>query len=290
MRIDAHQHFWTIAGPFRHGWLDVPAHAPIRRDFLPSDLKPVCALARIDGTIFIQTQHDPAENDWALALAAANPWIRGVVGWVDLTGPDPEDALRAARRNPKFVGVRHLVHDETDDGWLARPDVRRGFGALERLGVPFDLLLRPHHLPRVPALADAFPSLKLVIDHCAKPRIAKGPTPAWLDPLRACARRPNVFCKLSGLVTEADWTTWKPADLAPFVRAVVDAFGPRRLMFGSDWPVCLLASSYARWVEALDWCLRDLPAPDRDLIFGGTAVACYGLSIPSRTLGPSHDR
>jgi L-fuconolactonase len=276
-RIDAHQHFWTLGGPFRHGWLEVPAHAPIRRDFLPPDLAPALAASRIDASIVVQTQHDEAENAWALALADTHPWIGGVVGWVDLTGPDPERALRAARRHPKFVGVRHLVHDEADDAWLARPDVRRGLGALERLGVPFDLLLRPHHLSLVPGLADAYPKLKLVIDHCAKPRIAAGPTPVWLDLLRACARRPNVFCKLSGLVTEADWAAWQPADLLPFVRSAVDAFGPSRLLFGSDWPVCLLASSYARWVEALEWCLRDLPASDRSLIFGGSAEVFYRL-------------
>jgi len=276
-RIDAHQHFWTIGGPFRHGWLNVPAHEPIRRDFLPRDLAPALAESRIDASIFVQTQHDPAENDWALALADTHPLIAGVVGWVDLTGPDPERALRAARLNPKFIGVRHLVHDEADDAWLARPDVRRGMGALERLDVPFDLLLRPQHLPLIPGLADAYPLLRLVIDHCAKPRIAAGPTPAWLDPLRACARRPNVFCKLSGLVTEADWKAWQPADLMPFVRAAVDAFGPGRLLFGSDWPVCLLASSYARWVEALEWCVRDLSVSDRALIFGGTAEAFYSL-------------
>lgn len=276
-RIDAHQHFWRIAGPFRHGWLDAPAHAPIRRDFLPADLAPAMADAGVLGSVFVQTQHDPAENDWALALAERHPWIRGVVGWLDLAAPDFPERLRAARRNPRFAGLRHLVQDDPDGSWFQQPDILRSFAALESANVPFDLLVRPRHLPAVPALSDAFPNLKLVIDHCAKPRIAAGATAEWLGPLRECAGRRNVYCKLSGLVTEAEWTAWTPAALEPIVKAAVDAFGPRRLMFGSDWPVCLLASSYARWVEALDWCLRDLPGSDRALIFAGTAESFYSL-------------
>lgn len=277
MRIDAHQHFWTIDGPFRHGWLDTPGLGTIRRDFLPVDLQPSVERHRLDGTVFVQTQHDPKEHEWVLGLAEANPWIKGVVGWVDLAAPDVEARLTAARRHPKFVGIRHLLQDDPDGGWLIRPETRRGFKALERLGLTFDLLIRPRHLPYVPGLADDFPKLRFVIDHCAKPDIKAGSLAGWHDALRACGRRPNVWCKLSGLVTEADQAAWTPDQLAPFVNAVRLAFGPRRLMWGSDWPVCLLAAEYDRWMETAGHLLKDCSASDRTWIFGDTAAEFYGL-------------
>ena len=278
MRIDAHQHFWTIEWPFRHGWLDAPGLETIRRDFLPVDLQSSVAQHRLDGTVFVQTQHDPAEHEWVLGLAESHPWIKGVVGWVDLDAPDVGKQLESARRNPTFVGIRHLLQDDPDGGWLIRPGTRRGFKALERLGLTFDLLIRPRHLPYVPGLADDFPRLKFVIDHCAKPDIRGGGLKEWLDPLRACGRRPNVWCKLSGLVTEADPANWLPEHLAPFVKAALQAFGPRRLMWGSDWPVCLLASGYDRWMEAAGELLKESSVADRAWIFGDTAAEFYGLT------------
>ncbi len=283
MRIDAHQHFWDLAGPFRHGWLESPEHAAIRRSFLPADLAPLVAQHGLDGTIFVQTQHDPAEHEWVLGLADAHPWILGVVGWVDLAAPDVADRLAAARRHPKFAGLRHLLQDDADAGWLSRHDVRRGFRALAASGATFDLLIRPRHLPAVPELADAFPSLRFVIDHAAKPDLRTGSLTEWLDPLRAAGRRPNVWCKLSGLVTEADRAAWTPEQLAPCVQAVVRAFGPRRTLWGSDWPVCLLAADYGRWMDTADLLLKECSASDRAWIFGDAAAECYRLPPPIAT-------
>lgn len=277
MRIDAHQHFWTIDGPFRHGWLDSPGLERIRRDFLPADLAPHVAAGRLDGTVFVQTQHDPKEHEWVLGLAASHPWIKGVVGWVDLAAPDVAARLAVAGADPRFVGIRHLLQDDPDGGWLIRSETRRGFKALEAAGLTFDLLIRPRHLPYVPPLADDFPRLRFVIDHCAKPDVKSGSLTGWLDPLRACGRRPNVWCKLSGLVTEADPATWSPAQLEPFVKSVLTAFGPRRVMWGSDWPVCLLASEYDRWMETAGELLKECSASDRAWIFGDTATECYRL-------------
>ncbi len=277
MRIDAHQHFWTLDGPFTHAWLEAGEHARIRKNFLPSDLANHVAAHRLDGTVFVQTQPDPREHDWVLTLADAHAWIKGVVGWVDLAAPDIAARLAAARQHPKFVGIRHAIPSDPDGGWSIPPGIRRGLKALETAGLVFDLLIRSRDLPFVPKLADDFPKLKFVIDHCAKPDVRSGTTAGWLDALRACGRRPNVWCKLSGLVTEADHADWTPDHLAPFAKAALQAFGPRRLMWGSDWPVCLLASEYGRWLATAEALVADDSASDRDWIFGGTATECYGL-------------
>jgi L-fuconolactonase len=279
--IDSHQHFWEL-NRFMYGWLDAPQLAPIRRNFLPSDLAPLLKQAGVDKSIFVQTQHNLAEARWVLRLAGQYDFIAGVVGWVDLASPDCERQLLEFRGQPKFVGVRHITQDEPDPDFIVREDVLRGLAVLEKHAVPFDLLFYVQHLRHAATLAKRFPALPLVIDHLAKPRIkagmAAGEMAGWSDDLRAAAQYPNVYCKLSGLVTEADWAHWKPADLRPYVRTALDLFGPERCMYGSDWPVCLLAGSYQAVIDALRECVSDLSPTDRDRIFGGTAARFYRLS------------
>jgi len=277
--IDAHQHFWQLSGPFDYRWLDAPALAAIRRDAMPADLDPLTAAAGVERTVVVQTQHDARENHWALALADRSPRIAGVVGWVDLAGPDCERQLLEVEGHPKFVGVRHVTQDEPDDDFIVRDDVARGLRLLESHGIPFDLLFYVKHLRHAATLASRFPDLPMVIDHLAKPRIKDGRVDGWLNDLRAAARSPNVFCKLSGLITEADHQRWRSADLAPYVRAALDAFGPSRLMFGSDWPVCELAGTYQDVIDALDEALGPLGGSERSDIFGGTASRFYGLGV-----------
>ena len=275
--IDSHQHFWRLDKPFHHRWLDAPALAPIRRDYLPEHLEPLIRAAGVDRTVFVQTQHDTEENRWVLGLAEAHPSLAGVVGWVDLASPDCERQLVEFRHHPKFVGVRHVTQDEPDDDFIVRDDVVRGLKVLERHGVPFDLLLFVKHLRHVPTLARLVPELPMVIDHLAKPAIKAHRLDDWLPDFRAAAACPNVRCKLSGMVTEADWDAWTAADLAPYAHAALDAFGPDRLMFGSDWPVCELAATYQEVVEAAHDALGTLSTSERAAIFGGTAARFYGL-------------
>ena len=278
MTIDAHQHFWRLDLPFNYTWLDAPALAPIRRDFLPDDLEPELRAAGVDRTVVVQTQHDVAENRWALDLAEQHAFIAGVVGWVDLAGEDCERQVLEFRDHPRFVGVRHITQDEPDDDFIVRADVLRGLRVLERHGVPFDLLFYVKHLRHVPALAREVPGLPMVIDHLAKPRIKERRIGDWLPHFRAAAAFPNVWCKLSGLVTEADWGRWTVADLKPYVHAALELFGPDRLMFGSDWPVCRLAGTYGQVYAAAFEALGPLSPAERDKVFGGTAVRFYGLA------------
>jgi L-fuconolactonase len=275
--IDAHQHFWQLGLPFQYGWLGAPPLAKIRRDYLPEDLEPLIRAEGVDRTIFVQTQHDLGENRWVLGLAEAHPFIAGVVGWVDLASDDCERQVEEFRRFPKFVGVRHVVQDEPDDDFLIREAILRGLKVLERHAVPFDLLLYVKHLRHVPTLARALPELPMVIDHLAKPRIKDHALDDWLPGFHEAAKFPNVLCKLSGMVTEADWSDWTSDDLRPYVQQALDHFGPDRLMFGSDWPVCELAASYGEVREALVDALGPISEAERRAIFGGTAARFYGI-------------
>lgn len=275
--IDAHHHLWQRSQPFDYRWLDAPALAPICRDFLPEDLIPLIHEAGIQRTIVVQTQHDTRENLWALALADQHAFIAGVVGWVDLTSPDCERQLLEVKDHPKFVGVRHVIQDEPDEDFIIREDVSRGIQVLQKYNVPFDLLFYVNHLRHAVALAKAFPELPMVIDHLAKPRIKDHSIDDWLPQFRAAAMHPNVYCKLSGMVTEADWENWTSSDLRPYVQHALDAFGPERLMFGSDWPVCNLAASYLEVKEALVDALGPISPSDHASIFGGTAARFYKI-------------
>jgi L-fuconolactonase len=277
--IDAHQHFWQRELPFDYCWLDTPDHAPICRDFLPEDLTPHLANAGVEKTVFVQTQHNLDENRWAFELAAEHDFIAGIVGWVDLASQRCEEQVLEFQNHPKFVGVRHITQDEPDDDFIVRPDVVRGLHVLERHGVPFDLLFYVKHLRHAATLARELPALPMVIDHLAKPRIKEHVTAGWIDDIRAAARFPNIYCKLSGMVTEADWNAWKPADLKPYVETVLEAFGPERCMYGSDWPVCELAASYEQVHAALVEVLGPLSEDETARIFGGTAKEFYKLDL-----------
>jgi L-fuconolactonase len=277
MIIDAHQHFWQLSKPFNYGWLRSPQNAPINRDFLPDDLLPHLKSTGVQKSIFVQTQHNLDETRWVLGLAEQHDFLAGVVGWVDLASPRCEEQLLEFRANPKFVGVRHITQDEPDEDFIVRPDILRGLKVLERRQVPFDLLFYVKHLKHAATVARAVPELPLVIDHLSKPRIKDRAKDDWLPHLRAAAACSNIFCKLSGLVTEADWKRWKADDLKPYVQAALDCFGPERLMFGSDWPVCELAASYEQVFQALCDALGPISASERAAIFGGTAMRFYGI-------------
>ncbi len=276
MRIDAHQHFWNLK-QFPHPWI-TESLQPLRHNFLPADLRPLLDQHRLDGSVLVQTFGSLEETRWFLSLATQHEFILGVVGWVDLQDPGVGDTLDALADHPKLVGIRHVVHDEPDPQWLTRPEVLRGLGELARRKLPYDLLLRPPHLPAAIEVARQFPTLPLVVDQIAKPRIASLGWDDWAEPFAALARFPSVYCKLSGMITEASWSGWKPSDLHRYVDHALQHFGPERLMFGSDWPVCLLAGSYARVVEGLEANLSPLKAQDQDRIWGGTAQQFYRLS------------
>jgi L-fucono-1,5-lactonase len=275
--IDSHQHFWQRSEPFDYAWLHAPDKAAIGQDHMPEDLEPLLRESGVERTVCVQTQHNVAENRWALRLAERNAFLAGVVGWVDLASTDCDRQLAEFVAHPRFVGVRHVTQDEPDDDFIVRPDVMRGLRVLEKNGVPFDLLFHVRHLRHVPALARQLPNLPMVIDHLAKPNIREHRLDDWLPHFRAAGDYPNVFCKLSGLITEADWRRWNHGDLKPYVHAALEIFGPNRCMFGSDWPVCELAGTYGAVKQALVDALGPLAEAEHCAIFGGTAQSFYGL-------------
>ncbi len=253
---------------------------PVRRPFTPDDLAPELAVQRISGTVLVQTISSEDETREFLELAGRTDFIWGVVGWVDLTSAgigDHLDALIGGSGGDRLVGIRHQVHDETDPEWLCRADVRRGLAAVQERGLVYDLLVRARELPAAVDTVAALPRLQFVLDHIAKPRIVEGKDLEWRERMPALAALPNVAVKLSGMVTEANWASWTPADLRPFVASVVDWFGAGRLMFGSDWPVCLLATSYAGAVGGLEEALGPMSAGDLERISGLNAVRVYRL-------------
>ncbi|HIG29190.1 MAG TPA: amidohydrolase [Verrucomicrobiales bacterium] len=276
--IDSHQHFWQLDKPFDYGWLDAPGLAPIKRDFLPADLKVNLNNCGIEKSIFVQTQHNLSENRWALQLAEENEFIAGIVGWVDLASDECETQLQEFIDHPKFLGIRHVTHDEPDDDFIIQPDVLRGLRVLEKHKVPFDLLFYVQHLKHAARLGRELPELPMVIDHLAKPKIKLQTLDDWLPDFKAASQHDNIFCKLSGLITEADWDHWKPSDLRPYIDAALECFGPKRCMFGSDWPVCELAGSYEDVYHALKEAVSSLSESERSDIFEGTARRFYGLS------------
>jgi L-fuconolactonase len=281
--VDAHQHFWNPDNG-DYGWMSGPA-AQLRRVFAPDDLRPELAAAGVSATVLVQTWSSLDETRAFLELAAATDYIAGVVGWVDLTAPEVADVIAALKARPDghyLVGVRHQVHDEPDPDWLRRPDVRRGLEAVQRHDLVYDLLLRPRELPAALETVRAFPSLRFVIDHLAKPDIAGGGFAAWqtlIRPFQADAG--HVWCKLSGMATEADWQRWTARDLQPYVDEALAIFGADRCLYGSDWPVCLLAGSYGQVLDALKQTIAHLSAAERQQILAHSAIELYGLRIPS---------
>ncbi len=279
IRIDAHHHLWDLSRRAQ-GWLDGPAMAPIRRDFTPADLEAVAAGAGIDRTVLVQVLADIDETREFLVTADECETIAAVVGWADLTSPRvAEDLadLRAGRGGHLLAAIRHLVQAEEDPAWLTRPEVLAGLKAVAAQGLAYDLLVVPHQLPAAIAAVRAVPELTFVLDHIAKPPIASGEREPWAGLIAELAAEPNVLCKLSGMVTEADPARWTVADLRPYAQGVLEAFGASRVMFGSDWPVCLLAGDYDRVLGAARELTDGLSAAEREDVFGGTAVRAYRL-------------
>jgi L-fuconolactonase len=276
MRIDAHQHFWDISR-FQYPWMP-PGESPLRRDFLPPQLETILERNRFDGSVVVQANTIIEETHWLLELASQYELIRGVVGWVDLTDARLGSTLDEIQQHSKFKGVRHLVHDEPDINWLLRENVLRGLSELARRGIPYDLLLRPEHLKLVPRIAERVPDLRMVIDHIAKPPIAAQRMDTWAEDMEAAAKIPQLCCKLSGMITEDDPRGWKVEHLRPYVRHVLALFGPDRLMFGSDWPVCLLAGTWKEVLAAFTQAIGPQPLEAREKMLGGTAARFYDLN------------
>ena len=277
--IDAHQHF-IDPDHGRYPWI-AGDYEPLRRRFGPEDLRPILDANGIERTIAVQARSEPAETDALLRIAAAEPWVAGVVGWVDLTDPAIADVLAALLERPdgdRLVGIRHPAHDEPDPDWLARADVGRGLAAVAKAPLVFDLLVRVRELPAALRVVRAHPSLMFVIDHLAKPAIVAGDLDPWASLVRSFAASDNVVVKLSGLVTEADWVDWRPVDLEPYVEVALEAFGPDRLLFGSDWPVCLMAATYDQVVDVVRSSIDRLGVTERAAVLGGTATRVYRLS------------
>jgi L-fuconolactonase len=278
-RIDAHHHFWDPAR-YTYPWMAGEAMNPVRRAYGPADLATELKSADVIGTVLVQTLSDLAETREFLDIAARTDFVKGVVGWVDLTSPavgDTLDELLAGPTGNRLVGIRHQVHDEPDPRWLCRDDVRRGLAAVQARQLTYDLLVRARELPAAAETVAAFPDLRFVLDHIAKPRIADGHDDPWHAHMPRLAALPNVSAKLSGLVTEADWARWTPADLRPFVQSVLGWFGPARVMFGSDWPVCLLAGSYSSVSATLAEALGPLSASEAELVYRDNALTSYRL-------------
>ena len=276
-RIDAHQHFWHYTAD-EYEWID-ESMAALRRDFLPDDLRREMRGAGFDASVAVQARQSLDETRWLLALAGEYPFIAGVVGWIDLQS-DAVEAQIEAIRHPKLVGVRHVVQAE-DDGFLARPAFRRGIATLERHGLAYDILVYARQLREAIAFAAAFPDQRFVLDHLGKPDIRAGAFDVWRRDLARLAALPNVWAKLSGLVTEADWRRWTRAELHRYVDAAFEAFGADRLMIGSDWPVCTVAGTYKEVMEVVTTALERRSAAERHAVLGGTAAKFWGLQVPS---------
>jgi L-fuconolactonase len=275
MRIDAHQHFWEY-NPRRDAWI-TDEMAVIRRDFLPADLESTLAANGTDGCVAVQADQSLEETRFLLDLAARHRFIQGVVGWVDLRSPQLDETLETLAADRRLRGIRHVAQAEPDD-FLAQDDVVRGIGRLGRFGLTYDILVFERQLPAAIALTSRLPDQPFVLDHLAKPLIKDGRLEPWATQVKELARRPNVCCKISGLVTEADWTNWRPEHLRPYLDVAFEAFGADRVMFGSDWPVCLVAASYDRVVGVIDGYAAALSADERAALFGGIAARFYGLT------------
>lgn len=301
--IDSHQHYWDIGSAFQvdnlpwvmgavtYAWKQAGLDQ-LDRPFLPRDLTPQLADHDVTHTIVVNVIHSMGETRWLLDLAAGNPSIAGVVGWISLTQPRElvERDLDVFAHEPKLVGVRHLAQFEPDERWLLRSDVLGGLAAIADRDLSFDLLLQPQHLPCVPFISEKVPGLRMVIDHIAKPRIREGELEPWATHIREAAVNPNVFCKISGMITEASHEGWKPEDLTPYVAIAVEAFGTDRLMFGSDWPVCTLAGSYADVMSSCRFALQQSVGPLTNelerALFRDNAARFYKLDQAAATRGP----
>jgi len=274
-KIDAHHHFWRYT-PAEYGWID-DRMSQLRRDFLPADLKKEVHSAGLDGVVTVQVRQSLAETTWLLSLAAGSEIVRGVVGWAPIASERFQGDLEVFRQQKKLKGLRHLIQDEPDENYLDRPDFNRGIASLKGSHLVYDILIFERQLAAAIRFVDRHPNQVFVLDHMAKPRIREGMMEPWRSNLSELARRENVCCKLSGLVTEAEWETWSECDLRAYVEVALAAFGPRRMMVGSDWPVCLLATNYGEWFETVDRLIVSLSATEKTRILGGTATEVYRL-------------
>jgi L-fucono-1,5-lactonase len=276
--VDAHHHFWDPARA-DYPWL-TDELAPIRRAFGPADLAPHLSARGVSRTVLVQSRSGVDETREFLVLAEATPFVAGVVGWADLTDRRVADTIARLQSGPggrRLVGIRHQVQDEPDPDWLGRADIRAAVATVGAAGLVYDLLVRPKQLPAAVAIVRALPDVRFVVDHIAKPPIVSGALEPWASAIRPFGEMANVWCKVSGMVTEADWAGWTTADLRPYVDHVVDVFGPDRLLFGSDWPLCLLAGSYEQVYDAASETLERLSAEERAAVFGGNATEVYRL-------------
>jgi L-fuconolactonase len=273
--IDAHHHLWRFT-PEEFGWLEGPL-APLRRDFDTADLQSAMKAADMDGAITVQARQTLEETNWLLDLAATTPEIKGVVGWAPIASPDFPAHLEPLRANPHLKALRHVIQAEPDPGFILGDAFNAGIDLLENTGLVYDILIFERHLTQTIHFVDRHPNQPFVLDHIAKPRIAEGLLEPWAANLRELARRPNVFCKISGLVTEADPLNWSPAQLTPYLETVVEAFTPARLLAGSDWPVCLAGVEYAAWFQLLRGFFSPFTENERNAIFGANAQTIYRL-------------
>lgn len=275
MNIDSHHHFWSYDAA-EYGWID-DSMKRLRRDFLPADLEQEIQAAGIDGVVSVQARQTLEETEWLLSFCESNKFIRGVVGWVPLSDSGVRHPLEKLASQPQLKAVRHVVQDEPDDEFLLREDFNQGVSLLHGFGLVYDILIFERHLPVAIQFVDRHPDQVFVLDHIAKPQIGKLLLEPWRENIRELAKRPNVYCKVSGMVTEADYHRWTPAQLLTYWETVLEAFGPKRLMFGSDWPVCLVACEYIRWFEIVTQLASKLSDPEQAALFGGTAIAAYSL-------------
>lgn len=278
MRLDGHQHFWKVERGDYH-WMG-PAVSPLCRDYLPPDLLPSLARHKIDRTILVQAAQTVAETDFLLELAERYDFIGGVVGWLDLDSPDFTSQFDKYRKNPKFIGVRPMLQDLSDDAWVLRPEVLRSLHTIADADFPFEFLTYTRHLPYVLRALEEVPPLRAVIDHISKPEIRNRSLEPWKTLIAQVASHNNVYCKLSGMITEADHEHWTPEDLRPYTDHVLDCFGWDRVIYGSDWPVCTLAGNYDQVVDGLTRALGSrMNAEAEQKLFGSNAVRFYKLDI-----------
>lgn len=275
MKIDSHQHFWNYV-PAKHAWINTEM-AVLKKDFLPQDIAPILFKYGIDGCVSVQADQSEQETEYLLDFADRYQFIKGVVGWVDLSAPDVENRLSHYKTFAKMKGVRHVLQDEKDIGFMLRPNFKQGISALKKFDLTYDILIYPEHLPNAIKLVKEFPDQPFVIDHLAKPVIRHKSIREWRNQIRAIASFENVHCKVSGMTTEAEWLDWHIEDFEPYTDVVLEAFGPKRLMFGSDWPVCTLASRYGEVMEIAQLCSTKFSVDEQALFWGKNAADFYHL-------------
>ena len=276
MKIDSHQHYWHF-NTADYGWMG-DNMSVIKRDFLPADLLPELKSIGFDGSVAVQARQSLEETDWLLHLAEEHPHIKGVVGWVDMQSEQAEEQIAAFAQHPKAVGVRHVIHDEEDIDFILRPAFIRGIKLLEKYNLTYDILIFPKHLTNTIEFVKQFSEQQIfVVDHIAKPLIKDDIVSPWKEDIAALATFPNVYCKVSGMVTEADWNTWKPENIQPYLDIVFEAFGPERILIGSDWPVCLVAGKYSEVMQVVIDYISIFTEKEQALMLGGNAVKAYRI-------------